>query len=349
MGKRNTSEFKTALTTLTDRLTAFLTGKISSNTLGYDTNWGGVIASLGKGSESLDNGNAFYFNHHIQYGYLLFAAAVVARYTPSFLTANKSVLYLLARDIVNPSSKDSSFPRWRHKDWYTGRSYSSGLSSITTLGKDASNVAEAVNGYLGAYYLGLAFNDKLLITTAQVLLATEVRSAKTYYQYSVERMVDIIPPFDQVLTVNSWQDLQYKYGLNVNCNPNVFPQRHACILATIVRPFSPVSNDLIQPAWVFNVQNNLYQALMDTDNGSLYDGWRAYAWMTLSLLPNSGTAAWDAIEQLDPTQMVPGNTLTNSLFWTLADIEDNNESSSSEEEIGIDMVIIEEPKYHRRH
>jgi endoglucanase Acf2 len=33
----------------------------------------------------------------------------------------------LIRDIANPSDKDEFFPKWRHKDWYLGASWASGI------------------------------------------------------------------------------------------------------------------------------------------------------------------------------------------------------------------------------
>ena len=34
---------------------------------------------------------------------------------------------LMVRDIANPSEEDNYFPRWRHKDWFVGSSWASGI------------------------------------------------------------------------------------------------------------------------------------------------------------------------------------------------------------------------------
>ncbi|CAM9455266.1 unnamed protein product, partial [Chrysoparadoxa australica] len=50
----------------------------------YDRSWGGVVTFEGLNDVHADFGNAWYNDHHFQYGYFLYAAAVVTRFHPNF-------------------------------------------------------------------------------------------------------------------------------------------------------------------------------------------------------------------------------------------------------------------------
>jgi endo-1,3(4)-beta-glucanase len=79
------------------------------------------------------------------------------------------------------------FPLARYKSWYDGHSFASGLFPFGN-GKSQESSSEAVNGYYGAYLWSLVknqlghgdasgdFKDFL-----RLLLATEIRGAKTYW------------------------------------------------------------------------------------------------------------------------------------------------------------------------
>lgn len=55
------------------------------------------------------------------YGYWIYAAAVVARYDPTFVKAHDGHVLALIRDIANPSPADPYFTPWRHFDWCGAR------------------------------------------------------------------------------------------------------------------------------------------------------------------------------------------------------------------------------------
>jgi endo-1,3(4)-beta-glucanase len=55
---------------------------------------------------------------------------------------------LLVRSIANPSHEDRFFPKWRHKDWYQGHSWASGIASPAYLnGKNQESSSEAIAAY----------------------------------------------------------------------------------------------------------------------------------------------------------------------------------------------------------
>lgn len=82
------------------------------------------------------------------------------------------------------------FPGARHKSWFDGHSFASGLFPAAN-GKSQESSSEAVNCYYGVYLWSLARNgylynpaDDTSVDTdfARLLLATEISGAKTYWQ-----------------------------------------------------------------------------------------------------------------------------------------------------------------------
>lgn len=164
-----------------------------NNKLIYDTKYGGIISYLSW--VAMDNndpfvynydfGNARYNDHAFHYGYIIYAAAVIAKKKPELFTANGNQ-YLnrildLCRDIGNPSGSDPYFTLHRHKDWYDGNSWMNGLQAGGA-GRDQESVSEAANAYYGMYLLGLAMENENLKNTGKLMLAQELRAFKKYYR-----------------------------------------------------------------------------------------------------------------------------------------------------------------------
>jgi endoglucanase Acf2 len=90
----------------------------------------------------------FYNDHHFHYGYHIYAAAVVAHFDPKWGRKYWEQVLLLVRDIANPSKEDSAFPLFRHKDWYQGSSWASGVPLPPFLnGKNQESSSEAIAAY----------------------------------------------------------------------------------------------------------------------------------------------------------------------------------------------------------
>src|SRR5262249_3137334 len=79
---------------------------MNSNALVYDQTWGGIVTTNGIADPSVDSGQGYYNDHHLHYGYFLYASAVLAKGDPSWLADHAEKVLLLARDIANPSSRD---------------------------------------------------------------------------------------------------------------------------------------------------------------------------------------------------------------------------------------------------
>jgi endo-1,3(4)-beta-glucanase len=91
---------------------------------------------------------AFYNDQHFHYGYHIYAAAVVAHFDPKWGRKHWEQVLLLVRNIANPSREDYAFPLFRHKDWYQGSSWASGVPNPPYLnGKNQESTSEAIAAY----------------------------------------------------------------------------------------------------------------------------------------------------------------------------------------------------------
>ncbi len=161
----------------------------------YDTKFRGIISSRSHDSlnqnNGIDFGSALYNDHHFHYGYLLYAAAVVAKKNASWFTANGNYysnrVVDLAREIANPSRGDSYFALQRYKDWYDGNSWANGLVPYGG-GKNQESSSEAANAWYGLFLFGLAMNNAApnaqysnMLNQGQLMLSHEVRAIQKYY------------------------------------------------------------------------------------------------------------------------------------------------------------------------
>lgn len=128
----------------------------------------------------------------------LYACAILASVDQSFLRDYGKKVDAVMYDVAYEGNFASThtrtngpfFPGARHKSWFDGHSFASGLFPYGN-GKSQESSSEAVNCYYGAYVWSLARNGAIRNpeedTSAQtdfmrLLLATEIRGAKTYWQ-----------------------------------------------------------------------------------------------------------------------------------------------------------------------
>jgi endo-1,3(4)-beta-glucanase len=115
----------------------------------------------------------------------------MARVDPTFIDRFGSHVDTLFHDIAHTSNGDSRavskgqifFPLSRHKSWFDGHSFATGMFAFGN-GKSQESSSEAVNAYYGAYLWSLQRHgaDESDVTDfARLLLSTEIRGAKTYW------------------------------------------------------------------------------------------------------------------------------------------------------------------------
>jgi len=139
----------------------------------YDTTIKGVV-----GVEPAFGSDQFN-DHHFHYGYFIYAAGVLGKYDPEFLTKNRDMIDVLVADIA--STKQSQFfPRLRVFDPYVGHSWASGYGDFAD-GNNQESVSEAVNAWYGTYLWAKVTNNQELITESSWLYQTESQSALQYW------------------------------------------------------------------------------------------------------------------------------------------------------------------------
>jgi Glycosyl hydrolase family 81 C-terminal domain len=190
----------------------------------YDTTWGGTVScgclynngvctntnnptSNSTSSTDLDCpaftdpglnfGNGVYNDHHFHYNYLVYAAAVLSHFDADWSIKHFEHVLLLVRDYANPSPDDVAYPTFRHKDWYKGHSWASGITDPVfpnIMNQESSS--EAIAAYEAVALFGQVMSKnfdavgdvdktniaKQIENVGLVLVATEIRSTQKYWQ-----------------------------------------------------------------------------------------------------------------------------------------------------------------------
>lgn len=129
----------------------------------------------------------------------MYTAAVIASFDREWGLKYHDILSLFVRDIANPSYQDKFFTVWRHKDFYLGSSWASGVQQYSggpiTNGRNEESSSEAANAYEGVALFGKVFStifEKEGLKTLQVaseslyyfgriLLSAEIKGTQTFW------------------------------------------------------------------------------------------------------------------------------------------------------------------------
>jgi endo-1,3(4)-beta-glucanase len=132
--------------------------------------------------------------------YILFASAVLGKIDPSFIERFGPHVDAVLHDVAHNTNGDSTrvsssstfFPMTRHKSWFDGHSYATGMFPFGN-GKSQESSSEAVNCYYGAYLWSLVRHHEMssdLTDFSRLLLAMEIRGARTYWHMLPRSVVD---------------------------------------------------------------------------------------------------------------------------------------------------------------
>lgn len=153
----------------------------------------------------------FYNDHHFHYGYFIYAAAVATHFDLEWGRQHFDKLFLLVRDIANPSVDDTAFPKFRQKDWFQGSSWASGIGSPPFLnGRNQESSSEAVAAYEGVALFGSAMVSYLWQIYGEYLLGIAS-------QWSFYFIFDIRHQLLKRLETSIKQPGPTKYGKLENC------------------------------------------------------------------------------------------------------------------------------------
>lgn len=284
---------------LAGALEAWLSTESRPDNLLYEPTYGGVVSSNSLVNSMADFGNAYYNDHHFCYGYFLYAAAVVGKGDPAWLKKWGDAVLHLYRDIANPTAKDSLYTVHRHKDFFVGHSWASGLFPSVS-GRNQESSSECVNAYYGAALLGEALGDMRLRDFGRLLMATEIRATWHYWQIDT---TDIYPqPFaDNKLVTNIWStkvDALTWFGSNVEYRFGIQ-----------IIPVTPITEYLLRLDWIKVARAEWKDALVTCEQQ-----WRAFLLAADALVDDdTADAAWKASQHL--FLFDDGNSKTNMLHF----------------------------------
>jgi len=269
--------------------------------LRYERLWGGLCSTAGLADMNADYGQGWYNDHHFHYGYFLYAAAVVGKNDSQWIQSRKEQLIDLVRDIANPNTNDPFFPVTRHKDWYDGHSWASGLFPFGD-SKNQESTSESVNAYYGLYLLGEALGDPQLSNWGRLLLATEIRSVQKYWHMPSSSDIYDAPFSDNKMVGVLWS-MKVDYATFFGGNLEFIH----CIQ---MLPFTPITETLL-PAEFIQEEYPVVSTVLTKANYTLGEGWKGFIYMDHAIIDKE--AAWSEVQNL--AWYDNGNSMTNTLYW----------------------------------
>ncbi|KAI9918402.1 hypothetical protein PsorP6_011241 [Peronosclerospora sorghi] len=297
-------------------LADWLEGK-NANHFIYDQTFGGVITRDGWHNKDADYGIGYFNDHHFHYGYLVYALAAIRKFDPAFIVEHALACALLMGDIGTPLLNSNTsffydlpvrllFPAARHKDWFVGHSYASGLFPME-VGKSQESSSESLNAY---YALALFSSldedsqeqkDSCYHQFARLMLATELRSVKKYWhmkknskiyeaEFSKNAMIGVVGELSVVY--NTW-----------------FGDRAVYIHGINMLPFTPITPLLLDEKFIAHEYMLLSQELPHLDQ---YDIWRSIVVMAHAIL--DAKKAWNELN-MTVKSFDTWSSRTNAMHW----------------------------------
>nr|BCB67682.1 beta-1,3-glucanase [Euglena gracilis] len=305
---------------------------IKQNPLMYDSVWGGIVSCGCKAKQGLDHthfdgwhcandprkgectiddimaefGNGHYNDHHFHYGYWIYAAAVVARYDPTFVKAHDGHVLALIRDIANPSPADPYFTPWRHFDWYVGHAWAGGIYPLPE-GRNQESTSESINAWYAIALYGEATKNTAVkaLGKAQALLETlsakyywHVQAAEPIYPKAFTRhMVGIL--YDSKVTSWTW-----------------FGQENWKVHGIQIIPITPMVHHLFSPEFA-RKEFVIYDRVCQKDPSCANGGFKVFAVAEEAFV--NPDAAWEDAQKLPAATFEGtgggGNSRTNLLYF----------------------------------
>ncbi|KAL7441785.1 hypothetical protein ACHAXH_008769 [Discostella pseudostelligera] len=286
----------------------------------YDAQLGGILSTKGMEDVNADFGNSRYNDHHFHYGYVLFAAAILGRANPSFISLYGPYVDALFYDVAHNGAHTSSdsdifFPLARHKSWFDGHSFASGLFPFAN-GKSQESSSEAVNCYYGAYLWSKVrwgnSGDSKIVDYARLLLATELMGAKTYWHMPPSQNNQTGDGTNGGVPVAYTNEFRKNFMVgnlgmtDVSCT-TWFGNDNIYVHLINFMPITPITAELFDKGFVEGEQSVI------RTSDSVEIAWKGYSICNDAILhPNT---AWIDAQKLASVQLDPGLSKSQVLFW----------------------------------
>ncbi|KAL7682228.1 putative endo-1,3(4)-beta-glucanase, glycosyl hydrolase family 81 [Plasmopara halstedii] len=284
----------------------------------YDRTFGGLITKNGWKDEQADYGNGYYNDHHFHYGYFVYALATIRKFDPNFIENHAQACALIIGDIGTPLLNSNTtfynnlpvqllFPTARHKDWFVGHSYASGLFTMEN-GKSQESSSESLNAYYALVLFSMldvnateTIEDTSYYQYARLLLATELRSVKKYWHMKVNSKI-YEPVFSKNIMVGVVGEMNVVYN-------TWFGDRAVYIHGINMLPFTPFTPQLLDETFIMREYQLLGQDLPDLDR---YDIWRSIVVLDHAIL--DAAKAWDELNQT-VNAFDTWSSRSNAMYW----------------------------------
>jgi len=266
-----------------------------------------------------------FLDHHFHYGYMLYAAAILGRARPKFISQYGSYVDSLFYDVAHNSSsvanRDSRgeifFPLARHKSWFDGHSFASGLFPFAN-GKSQESSSEATNCYFGAYlwskvrWAGSTDGDKI-VDYARLLLATEITGAKTYWHMTPRPInptaatsgSNLLPvPYNTIFQQNY---MVGNLGMTDVTSTTWFGTEVVYVHLINFMPVTAITSELFDKAYVKGERQVLRNCV------SVEKAWTGYLISNEAIVdPNK---AWTEAQSLVSKYLDSGSSMSQVLYW----------------------------------
>lgn len=299
-----------------------------------------------------------YNDHHFHYGYMVYAAAIVAKHRPEWGREYYDRVLLYIRDIANPSSDDKYFPMYRQKDWYLGNSWAAGLMSmeLSPHGREQESSSEAIAAWEGVALFGAAMMDAFEGDAENLKRARQVRNLG---EFLTSMEVDAANRFYHVYGLNDNESkssgLLSSSGGNADPHVNTYPSSYKRPVVGMMHetmasfqtwfsnedvvsygiqlmPLTAVAERRDDPEWVNLVYPIYDESCKAADEGS--DGFcseNGWSIIQSGLLAETGEVdkalemASEIDEEIYLSDGACGNSLTNTL-WFIATRKSSSEN-----------------------
>ena len=270
--------------------------------------WGGIIVPADYLYQANKNvlgsfGNSFYNDHHFHWGYLLYTIYAYSLLGDSFAGFIAQITEIV-KDICNPVV---DFYAWktRHKDWYGGHSWATGVDSEVNRQQESSG--EAINGYYAAYLVSNSIlTDPTLASTAGVCMWLEILASQQYYQmYAPGARIGVMSNVGNVgIIFTQGKALTLDWAMQ----PNNFNGRAIGMYGIQTLPYTEITAHLLQ------TQNNYWQSILPNLPG--------YYALTPYLVTSLNSGNFTPVYPPNGNNLIPYfNPQTAGVFWGLVGLK----------------------------
>ncbi|RLN63103.1 hypothetical protein BBJ29_010152, partial [Phytophthora kernoviae] len=264
----------------------------------YETSYKGIVTGqiFTANDVGVEFGNGVYNDHHYHYGYWIAASAILKKLSPSWegMAQLETMVWTLLRDVANPSSDDTYFPKFRHFSWFLGHSYSHGVTPMAD-GKDEESTSEDVNFFYGMMLWGKVTKNQAVEDLGSLMLRLNARTVRTYFLMTSDNTIHP-PAFVPNHVTGIFFDNKADYA-------TWFSAEKYCIHGIQMIPVSPI-NGLVRTAtfikeeWDDILSKEAIVTGVDTSN----------AWLSLLLVNHAVIDQADALSKLATVTMDDGLT-----------------------------------------